>query len=261
MIAGPAPAQRRRSVQDWWRRLSGDGSALVDVPADDGSLKRREDVAAIAHNAGDSLRAVSEVRSRGAQIIEIDIVSIGNELYAGHRKPPPGVGRWLFRGPRLIDVWAATGSAAVMLDLKEASSRFHDLLFAFLETHGRDREVLLVTGSAATVAMFQRRAPDVLRLYGASPPGRLASFMQNDDLIKMTDGVNLRHDLIDGAVAEWTKARGLLLVAWPVNDPRCASDLIGLGVDAITTDNLAIIEALTGSLARKSVASAKTPGS
>lgn len=247
-------------VKARWRRLSGDGSALIDGPAGDESFTRQKDVAAIAHNAGDTLQAISRALSHGAQVIEMDIVSIGDELYAGHRKSTSRFGRWLFRGPRLIDTWTATGSAAVMLDLKEASARFHELLFGFLQAHGCDRKVLLVSGNATTLAMFQRRAPDVLRFYGASPGGRLSAFMQDDELVRMVDGLNLRHDLIDGAVAEWTRAHGLLLIAWTVNDPRRVADLIELGVDAITTDNLAIIEALTGTLTRRNAESAMTPG-
>jgi hypothetical protein len=247
-------------VKAWRRRLSGDGSALVNGPAGIESFTRQEDVAAVAHNAGDTLQAITRALSYGAQIIEMDVVSIGEELYAGHRKSMSRFDRWLFKGPRLIDAWTATGPAAVMLDLKEASARFHDLLFGFLEAHGCDRKVLLVSGNVTTLAMFQRRAPNVLRFYGASPRGRLAAFMQDDELVRMVDGLNLRHDLIDRAVAEWTRAHGLLLIAWTVNDPRRVTDLIELGVDAITTDNLAIIEALTGTLTRRSAETAMTPG-
>ncbi len=44
----------------------------------------------------------------------------------------------------------------------------------------------------------------------------------------------------------WLESTGLLVLAWTVNDLARLNELVQLGVDAITTDNLAIMELLGG---------------
>ena len=236
-------------MQTLWRRLSGDGSGLVQVIDDARPWPGGDRVAAIAHNAGDSLDATAHALRHGAAVIEIDVVACRGRLYAGHRTLLPWVGPWLFRRPSLEYVWAASAPVALMLDLKEASPPFLELLFAFLEVHGGERLVIVVSGRPSTLRAFQQRMPWVVRLYGASPPGRLEAFRQDEALIALVDGLNLRHDRIDAEIGSWADARGLWLVAWTVNDFERGRQLIGYGVDAITTDNLAIMAALGGDVA------------
>ncbi|MGI8643098.1 MAG: glycerophosphodiester phosphodiesterase [Thermomicrobiales bacterium] len=229
-----------------WQRLGGDGSALIEVPDDNVAWPASDHVVTIAHNAGDNLTATERSLRHGAAVIEIDVVSFRERLYAGHRRPISWIGPWLFRRPTLEQIWAVSAPAAVMLDLKESSPAFLERLFTFLSVHARDRLVILVSGNPATLEAFQRRMPEVIRLYGASPTGRLEAFMQDDELIALVDGLNLRHDRIDSAVGAWTTKRGLWLIAWPVNEFQRARDLIKCGVDIITTDNLAMMTAING---------------
>ena len=42
----------------------------------------------------------------------------------------------------------------------------------------------------------------------------------------------------------WFKDRGLLVFAWTVDDVAQLNDLVALGIDAVTTDNLAILDAM-----------------
>lgn len=244
----PTPEGIRRRLWRSWRRLGGDGSALIDIQDDNAEWPRADQVVTIAHNAGDDLTATALALDHGAAIIEMDVVESGGQLYAGHRKPLPRVGPRLSRRPTLVDSWVVSAPAAVMLDLKEASPCFLDLLFAFLAEHGEGRLVILVSGRPATLAAFRRRMPGVVRLYGASPPGRLDAFLRDETLIELVDGVNLRHERIDPALGQWANARGLWLVAWTVNDFKRARELIEMGVDALTTDNLAIMEKLRGDI-------------
>lgn len=227
-------------------RLSGDGSALIDHQDDVAPLPDADRVMTIAHNAGDNLEATARSLRHGAGIIEIDVAASGDRLAAAHRAPLPWIGKRLFRRPTLEQAWTASAPMPVMLDLKDSSPAFLDRLFTFLSVHGRHRLVILVSGNPATLETFQRRMPGVIRLYGASPPGRLEAFMADDALIALVDGLNLRHQRIDEAVGAWANASGLWLVAWTVNDFDRARALIELGVDVMTTDNLAIMAALNG---------------
>lgn len=229
-----------------WRRLGGDGSALIDVQNGNVAWSAADHLIGIAHNAGDSLDAMDRSLRHGAGVIEIDVVSSRGRLYAGHRRQIPWLGPWLFRRPTLEQVWVASAPVAIMLDLKESSPVFLARLFAFLAEHGRDRLVILVSGNPATLQAFQRQMPDVIRLYGASPPGRLEAFMNDEALIALVNGLNLRHERIDRQVGAWANARGLWLIAWTVNDFARARELAEIGVDIITTDNLAILSQLRG---------------
>ena len=50
--------------------------------------------------------------------------------------------------------------------------------------------------------------------------------------------------LVDANLVTWAHQHKLLILAWTVNDGQRASQLIRLGVDGITTANLAILRAL-----------------
>jgi glycerophosphoryl diester phosphodiesterase len=42
----------------------------------------------------------------------------------------------------------------------------------------------------------------------------------------------------------WFQENGLLVIAWTVNDLKTTNRMLGFGVDAITTDNLAVLDAI-----------------
>jgi hypothetical protein len=50
--------------------------------------------------------------------------------------------------------------------------------------------------------------------------------------------------LVDANLVTWVHAHKLVILAWTVNDSGTFNQLVRLGVDGITTDNLAILRAL-----------------
>ena len=205
------------------------------------------DLFAVAHNSGDDLYATLDAISYGADVIEVDVVSVNGRLYAAHDMPPIWIGETVFRGPPLAQIWAASaGAAAVKLDLKESSPEFHDLLFQFLADRQGQRRVIVVSGTADTLRLFAERAPEVLRFYGAGNGDRLQLIDEDPEFAAIVDGVTIRQHLIDEERADWLEERNLLTVAWTVNELARVNELVELGVDGITTDNLAIIKLLGG---------------
>ena len=214
---------------------------------DDDLLESYGQVFGVAHNSGDSLRATRVALAHGADVIEMDVVSLGGELYAAHLPPQPWIGARAFRGPSLAAVWAlATEADAVKLDLKESSPRFLDLVFAFLDERRDEHQVLIATRDVATLQAFAVRCPEVFRFLSVPTLSHFQELQQDEDVIALIDGVTIRHTLLDETSAGWLEDRGLLVLAWTVNDLWRVNQLVLLGVDAITTDNLAILQLLGG---------------
>jgi glycerophosphoryl diester phosphodiesterase len=57
-------------------------------------------------------------------------------------------------------------------------------------------------------------------------------------------GVSVFHGLMDANLVTWVHDHTLLILAWTVNDSQRLNQLVRLGVDGITTANLAILRAL-----------------
>lgn len=205
-----------------------------------------QQVFGVAHNSGGTLAATKEALAHGADVIEIDVVSMNGTLYAAHASPLRWLGPRVFRGPTLAAVWEAAAEADVIkLDLKESSAGYLDLLFAFLAER-RDHEVIVATGNERVLAAFETRAPWVIRLLSVGSQRRLRQLQRRPDLAARIDGVTIRERLVTEETGRWLESAGLLVLAWTVNDLERVNELVHLGVDAITTDNLAIMELLGG---------------
>jgi glycerophosphoryl diester phosphodiesterase len=72
--------------------------------------------------------------------------------------------------------------------------------------------------------------------YAAAAPVVKLDLQQNDP--------RLLQGLVTPAFVDWAHRQHLLVVAWTVNDGRRLGQLLALGVDGITTQNLAVLDAL-----------------
>lgn len=226
-----ASRQRPKLVYDAFERdlLTGDRGTFV-----------------VAHNAGDSLAEAREALRHGADIVEIDVIPFGGRLYAGHSEPQGRIAARWFRGPLLRDVLEATADAdAVQLDLKSSAGWYVDELVELLNDDDLADRLIMVSGrDPGTLAVLAERAPHALRALSIGEPHELAALRANPELANALDGVTIRETLLDAGVAAWMREHELFVNAWVVNDVRRANALIDLGVGAITTDNLALMQAL-----------------
>lgn len=200
----------------------------------------------VAHNSGDSISATREAVEHGADIIEIDVITTRGRLFAGHDRPLPLVGGQLFRGPSLARAWTAAAEAdAIKLDLKVSSQGFVDRVVRFLEARpGPD--VVVSSDDAATLAAFRDRVPDAVRLLRVTAASDIERLRTDAALLALIDGVTVRHTLLDDETLAWFEEQRLLVFAWTVNDLERLNHLVAGGVDAVTTDNLAILQLLGG---------------
>lgn len=204
-------------------------------------------VVGVAHNSGGSIEATLEALMSGADVIEVDVAEIDGVLYSAHSPPLPFVGQRWFRGPSLARVWAASqGAEAISLDLKDSSPRYVQLVANFLAARSPFRKVILSSREPQVLRTLRPLVPNAILLLSIPDLRTLNDLQGNDSLVNDLDGVTIRHSVLDADNVAWLRDNGLVIFAWTVNDLPRANELIGYGVDAITTDNLGIQTLLSG---------------
>ncbi|MGQ9573489.1 MAG: glycerophosphodiester phosphodiesterase [Dehalococcoidia bacterium] len=200
----------------------------------------------VAHNSGNLVGTIKEALDHGADVIEIDVISVGGRLRAAHRSPVPIIGSRLFRGPTLEEVWEAAAAADVIkLDLKKSSPEFLERLVDFLSQR-MDHEVVISTRDPEALNVIAEQVPQVIRLLSIPDVRGFEKLREGEDLQTLIDGVTIRHTALNEERVTWLRERGLVIFAWTVNDMRRVNELVTWGVHAVNTDNLAIMELLGG---------------
>lgn len=205
------------------------------------------EVIGAAHNSGGRIEATLQAITFGADVIEVDVVQVDGALYSGHTPPIPVIGPRFFRGPPLEEVWTAAYRAdALKLDLKETSTEYVALVTEFLVTRPIDRDIIVASRSPTVLATLRQHAPDMTLLLSVPDESSFGALQRSEALQQTIDGVTVRESLIDGLMVAWLDEHDLSIFAWTVNDMERVNELVGLGVDGITTENLAILALLGG---------------
>jgi hypothetical protein len=74
----------------------------------------------------------------------------------------------------------------------------------------------------------------------------LNDLLSNHPLVDLVDGVTIRQGLVDAETAAQLNRNDLMIFAWVVNTLKRVNELLELGVDGVTSDNLAILELVGG---------------
>jgi glycerophosphoryl diester phosphodiesterase len=106
--------------------------------------------------------------------------------------------------------------------------------------------VIVTTHDEAALDMLATDAPQAFRLLSVSSSERFAALQADLALQRTIDGVTIQHTLLNEETAGWLRERNMTILAWTVNDLERVNELVALGVNAVTTDNLAILELLGG---------------
>jgi glycerophosphoryl diester phosphodiesterase len=203
------------------------------------------DVLGIAHNAGNSVVSTQVALAHGADVMEIDVSAIDGKLYAAHASPPGWFPSRAYSGLTLGQAWMqATNARYIQLDLKDTSSATTRLVADFLERHKGERRVFLSSKSYRALEAVHERSEDVGLILSLSTGSELRALLEAPERVEILTGVSVRATLLDAETMAWFKERGLLVIAWTVNDVDRLNDLVALGIDAVSTDNLAILDAL-----------------
>lgn len=231
------------SVINFARKLAGLPAQFTRV---DGALTAGLDGAfVVAHNAGDSLATARAAVDIGADVVEIDVISRGGALFAGHPRSAGVFSRVLLRTLPLELAWEEAARApAVKLDLKEDSAGFVRSVQRFLADRAGTR-TLIVTRYPHVIDAFASDMPHVVRFL-STPPEALACLLGDERLAASIDGVSAAPTTFDAEAVAWLRERGLLSSSSVVNTFAAADRLLALGVNGIITDNLALMRAIGG---------------
>jgi glycerophosphoryl diester phosphodiesterase len=202
-------------------------------------------VLGVAHNAGNNLGTLAKALRYGADAIEVDVISARGRLVAGREQPLPRLARLLHRGPTLAEVWDRVAAVDVVkLDIKQTDRGFLDELIAFLAPRAKSRRVMIASGDPAALLYLHSRLPDVTLLFSAGWPDAVHKLQSDRALQENIGGVSLFQGLADANLVAWLHEHKLFVLTWTVNDSQRFNELVRLGVDGITTANLAILRAL-----------------
>jgi len=202
-------------------------------------------VLGVAHNAGNNLGTLSTALHYGADVMEIDVISARGQLVAGRNQPWGWLARQLFRGPALVQAWDGAAAAGIIkLDLMQADRAFLDDLVAFLAARAGSRRVMISSRDSNALLYLHSRLPGVTMLFSVAGPDAVRQLKSDSPLQQAIGGVSAFQGLVDANLVTWVHAHRLVILAWTVNDSERFNQLVQLGVDGITTDNLAILRAL-----------------
>ncbi|MEA2247275.1 MAG: Glycerophosphoryl diester phosphodiesterase family [Solirubrobacteraceae bacterium] len=205
---------------------------------------RYGNVTGVAHNAGDDLNAATKAVAYGVDAIEIDVRSVGAELFASHDAPVPFLEDLVFRGPSLQDAWnVAQLRDTVLLHLKQSSPRYLTHVRDFLASRPL-RRVIIQTGDRDALRTLRRTIPSAQRLLLVLTARDLEALRGDRELLGMIDGVSVRDSLLTGPAQAWLQRRGLLTFAWPVNDERRMHERVARGIDGLITDRFDVMQLL-----------------
>jgi hypothetical protein len=199
----------------------------------------------IAHNSGDSVDKIIRAVGAGAHGIEIDVILYRGDLYARHNLPVTVFGEFGFRPVTLAEAWEAAETELVQLDLKSTTPTFLARVVSFLEAHENDQRIVLVSSwDPQVLAYFQEHVPWVGRLLSIGSVEDYESFvggLARYESTGLLNGVTIQHELLERSVVTLLQEHGLLTFAWTVEHLSRVNELTMLGVDAIVTDDLAIL--------------------
>ena len=192
-----------------------------------------------------NLGTLATAERYGADVIEIDVISARGQLVAGRDQPWPWLARQLFRGPTLAEAWDRAAAAGIVkLDLKQTDRGFLDDLVAFVAPRARYRRVMISSSDQGALLYLHSRLPDVTLLFTLAGPDAVHQLQSDPALQKAIGGVSAFQGLVDADLVAWVHRHKLLILAWTVNDSQRLNQLVRLGVDGITTANLAILRVL-----------------
>ncbi|MEO8540432.1 MAG: glycerophosphodiester phosphodiesterase [bacterium] len=214
----------------------------------------RSGPAIIAHGGGNSVTRAHDFLATGADFLEVDLWLHDGNLEARHERRVRGlpflVEKWYLRRlPRshygLDELLAETADhgAGIFLDLKNGGPHAATLLRRVLARADRPRRVVASSQQWRTLRAIAEVLPDVDAFYSIDVAAKLELFFSIANHDDRPRGVSCRHSLLSGRIVESLHRRGLLVVAWTVDDLDRARELVSWGIDGLTTHKVAEMRA------------------
>lgn len=205
---------------------------------------------AIAHRAGNDIRALREALDAGVDLVEADVHLFRGALEVRHRKTlGPGLlwDRWELvrrRGlvlPELAEVLAAAGGdPRLMLDLKGPAAALAPRVAELLRVRAPGAPVTVCTKHWGALDAF---APPVRRVLSASNQVTLRRLLAR---VRRAPeyGVSVRLRLLTPAIVAELRRSVDVVMSWPVDTPAALDHARRVGVTAVISKNLTLLRTL-----------------
>jgi glycerophosphoryl diester phosphodiesterase len=115
----------------------------------------------------------------------------------------------------------------------------------FLAPRAGSRRVMISSRDSSALLYLHSRLPAVALLFSVAGPDAVHQLKSDSALQRAIGGVSVFQGLVDANLVTWVHAHRLEILTWTVNDSERFNQLVRLGVDGITTGNLAILRALS----------------
>lgn len=202
--------------------------------------------AIIAHGGGNTVSSVHDYLAEGADFLEVDLWLRGGYFEARHERRV----RWL---PVLFEKWylrrvprgrygldellseTVDHGAGIFLDLKNGGEQAAALLRRVLARGELPRRVVASSQQWRALRAIRETLPEVDAFYSIDVRAKLDLFLSVNDRDARPAGISCRHSLLTKSIVDRLHRRGLLVVAWTVDDIDRARELVAWGVDGLTT--------------------------
>lgn len=197
----------------------------------------------VAHNAGNQDETARSALGHNAAAIEIDVRYVDGVLYATHSAPSPYMPKRAWQAKHLRDAWKYSSGAGVLkLDLKSTGANALESLTRFIQARPTEQQILIVSKNQEALIYLDEHLTDAVKILSLATGYDIDLLLEQDDRLDGVDGVSVPHWALTPHRIEGLKARGYLIDAWTVNDVDQLVELTSMGVDVITTDNLAFFQ-------------------
>jgi Glycerophosphoryl diester phosphodiesterase family len=215
----------------------------LTTPPDTGGRR----VLGIGHNAGNNRATASAALAHRADVIEIDVVRVGNVLAAGRDRPWRWLADRVFQGQTLAEAWHRAAAARVIqLDLQQTDHRLLDALINFVRPLAGTRSIIVSTRNPSAVEYLAPRLPRrVIPMLSVPYPEAVSRLRDDSRLNGAIGGISVYHELLDDDLVRWAHEHRLVVFAWTVDDAVNLNRVLDEGVDGVSTENLAVLAALS----------------
>lgn len=199
----------------------------------------------IAHRAGNDLALVAPALALGADLIELDVHLRRGRLEIRHGKslgpllPLLWEPWYLLRDPRLqlADLLEALpAEATLMLDLKGWQPWLGRLV---LEAMAGSGPYVVCSRHWRMLDAFADR-PEVRVVHSTRTTAELAR-LDARLAVHATWGVSVHRELLTAARVRWLKERADVVMTWPIDTTAAYDEVVGLGVNAVISNDLAVL--------------------
>lgn len=203
----------------------------------------------IAHRYGNDLARLTEAAAAQADYVEADVWSYKGRLEVRHAKtlgPIPVIwDKWYIRRqperPLVLDdvLAALPPGMGIMIDLKGDDRELPEMLLDTLRRH-RDKHPVMISARFWDYLPSLLDYPGLMLFHSVGTRGQLRRVRPLLDL-REHDAVCVKYQLLDAATVRSLKQQVSMLATWAINDEHRLQQAIDWSVDAIITDETAIM--------------------